>query len=107
MAARQGGRPLPRPLPRHRAPRRARSRATGRPHPGGRERPAPGGADATDALELALLLADEDARAGDYAQALHALDAAAALAGGVLPAAAAAKREAWLAALAPSEHAHP
>ena len=69
--------------------------------------PAPGGAGATDALELTLLLADEDARAGDYAQALHALDAAAALAGGVLPAAAAAKREAWLAALAPSEHAHP
>ncbi len=65
---------------------------------------APGGA---DALALTLLLADEDARAGDYAQALHALDGAAALAGGVLPAAAAAKREAWLAALGSREHAHP
>ena len=63
--------------------------------------------DAADALALTLLLADEDARAGDYAQALHALDGAAALAGGVLPAAAAAKREAWLAALGSREHAHP
>ena len=69
--------------------------------------PGAGGGDATDALELTLLLADEDARAGDYAQALHALDGAAALAGGVLPAAAAAKREAWLAALGSREHAHP
>ena len=51
------------------------------------------------ALELALLLADEDAAAGDYAQALHALDAAAALAGGVLPAAYAERRERWLAEL--------
>ena len=59
-------------------------------------------ADAADALELALLMADEDARAGDLAQAVHALDAAAALAGGVLPADAAGKREAWRAALAPA-----
>jgi sulfide:quinone oxidoreductase len=58
--------------------------------------PAP---DADDALELALLLADEDARTGDFAQALHALDAAAALGGGVLPRAAAEKRAAWRAAL--------
>jgi len=58
--------------------------------------PAP---DADEALELALLLADEDARTGDLAQALHALDAAAALGGGVLPAAAAEKRAAWRAAL--------
>jgi sulfide:quinone oxidoreductase len=57
--------------------------------------------DADDALELALLLADEDARAGDYAQALHALDAAAALGGGVLPVEAVRKREAWLAARGP------
>ena len=35
-----------------------------------------------DALELALLMADEDARAGDLRQALHALDAALALGGG-------------------------
>ena len=48
--------------------------------PGG---PAPD--DRDDALELALLLAAEDAAAGDRAQALHALDAAAALNGGVLP----------------------
>ena len=54
--------------------------------------PAP---DADDALQLALLLADEDARAGDFTQALHALDAAAALGGGVLPAEAARKRDAW------------
>jgi sulfide:quinone oxidoreductase len=57
--------------------------------------------DANEALELALLMADEDARAGDLAQALHALDAAAALAGGVLPAEAASKRDAWRAALSP------
>jgi sulfide:quinone oxidoreductase len=41
--------------------------------------------DRDDAYRLALLLAEEDARIGDYRQALHALDAAAALAGGVLP----------------------
>ena len=44
--------------------------------------PAP---DRDEAFQLALLLAEEDARIGDYRQALHALDAAAALAGGVLP----------------------
>ena len=48
------------------------------------------------ALDLALLLADEDAAAGDLPQALHALDAAAALAGGVLPVAYAERRERWL-----------
>ena len=42
-------------------------------------------ADRDDAYRLALLLAEEDAKVGDYRQALHALDAAAALAGGVLP----------------------
>jgi len=51
------------------------------------------------ALELALLLADEDAATGDLHQALHALDAAAALAGGVLPAAYDERRERWLAKL--------
>ena len=51
------------------------------------------------ALDLALLLADEDAAVGDYAQALHALDAAAALGGGVLPAAYAERRERWRAEL--------
>jgi sulfide:quinone oxidoreductase len=50
---------------------------------------------ARDALELALLMADEDAAAGDYAQALHALEAAAAMAGGILPGEYAARREAW------------
>jgi sulfide:quinone oxidoreductase len=54
--------------------------------------------DRDDARELAMLLADEEAATGDYAQALHALDAAAALTGGVLPAEWADKREAWLAA---------
>jgi sulfide:quinone oxidoreductase len=51
------------------------------------------------ALELALLLAEEDEAAGDLRQALHALDAAAALGGGVLPAAFAERRERWLAQL--------
>ena len=50
------------------------------------------------ALELALLLADEDAARGDYDQAVHALDAAAALGGGRLPAEVAERRERWLAA---------
>jgi sulfide:quinone oxidoreductase len=48
-----------------------------------------------DALELALLMADQDARAGDFRQALHALDAALALGGGALPAAYAARRSEW------------
>ncbi|HYI19144.1 MAG TPA: FAD-dependent oxidoreductase [Solirubrobacteraceae bacterium] len=48
-----------------------------------------------DAFELALLLADADAAAGDFRQAVHALDAAAALSGGVLPAEAARRRDAW------------
>jgi hypothetical protein len=52
-----------------------------------------GRSDHDAALDLALLLADEDAAAGDLPQALHALDAAAALAGGVLPAAYAERRE--------------
>ena len=42
-------------------------------------------ADRDEAYRLALLLAGEDAKVGDYRQALHALDAAAALADGVLP----------------------
>jgi sulfide:quinone oxidoreductase len=50
-----------------------------------------------EALELALLMAEQDAAAGDFRQAVHALDAAAALTGGVLPAPWAARREAWLA----------
>ena len=54
--------------------------------------PALGG---EDAVELALLMADEDALAGDLRQALHALDAALALGGGVLPAAYAARRAEW------------
>jgi sulfide:quinone oxidoreductase len=49
-----------------------------------------------DALELALLLADSDARWGDYASALNALDAAEALEG-ALPPEYEAKRRAWLA----------
>jgi hypothetical protein len=54
--------------------------------------PAPG---REDALELALLMADEDARAGDLRQALHALDAALALSGGVLPPRYAERRARW------------
>ena len=57
----------------------------------------PAAPDADDAVGLALLLADEDARAGE---ALHALDAAAALGGGILPAGAAEKRAVWRDALA-------
>ena len=53
-----------------------------------------GGGD-EDAMALALLLADEDARCGDYRQALHALDAARALTGGVLPDAYVAKQRDW------------
>jgi sulfide:quinone oxidoreductase len=58
------------------------------------------GGDGDDAVGLALLMAGQDVAAGDHAQALHALDAAAALAGGVLPADAAALRDECVAALA-------
>jgi sulfide:quinone oxidoreductase len=51
--------------------------------------------DHDDALALALELAGQDARLGDYRQAVHALDAAAALSGGVLPQRYAAQRDAW------------
>jgi sulfide:quinone oxidoreductase len=57
-----------------------------------RSAPAP---DHDDAFELALLLAEEDAKIGDYRQALHALDAAAALSGGVLPDTWAQNRSRW------------
>ena len=73
---------------------------------------APGAAAPADpaqrdaALELALLMADEDAEAGDLAHALHALDAAAALSGGVLPAAYAERRARWLARLTPTNGTH-
>jgi sulfide:quinone oxidoreductase len=60
--------------------------------------PAPGppvsDSEQEDALALALLLADCDARWGDYASALDALDAAEALAG-ALPPEYAAKRREW------------
>jgi sulfide:quinone oxidoreductase len=48
-----------------------------------------------EALALALAMAEQDARLGDFRQAVHALDAAAALTGGVLPAEYAARRDAW------------
>jgi sulfide:quinone oxidoreductase len=59
--------------------------------------PADGNGD--DALQLALLLAEGDAALGDYAQALHALDAASALGGGVLPAGWQRRRSKWLRAM--------
>jgi len=61
--------------------------------------PGPPSSDAEqqDALELALLLADCDARWGDYRSALHALDAAEALEG-TLPPEYEARRRAWRAA---------
>jgi sulfide:quinone oxidoreductase len=74
--------------------------ATARPHPLGAEplvdrvvRPddPEGGA----AVQLAVLLADEDAAGGDLAHALQALDAAAALCGGELPAEYAERRDRW------------
>jgi sulfide:quinone oxidoreductase len=79
--------------------------ATARPDPLGSElltdripvAGAPDPPDQSDALELALLLAECDARWGDYASALSALDAAYALSG-ALPAAYEAKRRAWVAA---------
>jgi sulfide:quinone oxidoreductase len=60
-------------------------------------RPPSGGQDDDRgaALELALLLADQDAAVGDFTQAVHALDAAFTLAGGVLPPGYAAKRTEW------------
>ncbi len=81
--------------------------ATARPQPLSAaplsDRAVPAGAPASeeehaDALELALLLADHDARWGDYASALHALDAAEALSG-TLPPEYVAKRRDW-------QHAH-
>jgi sulfide:quinone oxidoreductase len=64
-------------------------------------RPAGDGAEEHEAaLNLVLLLADEDAAAGDFSQAVHALDAATALAGGVLPAPYGERRERWLTELA-------
>lgn len=51
-----------------------------------------------DALELVLTLAEQDAALGDYAQALRALESAAALTGGVLPDVWAQRRAAWRAA---------
>jgi len=51
--------------------------------------------DRDDARELALLLAGEEAALGDYAQALRALDAAAALSGGLLPEEWARRRDEW------------
>ena len=58
-------------------------------------RPGVSAPDHDDAFELALLLAEEDAKFGDYRQALHALDAAAALSGGVLPDRWAESRSIW------------
>jgi sulfide:quinone oxidoreductase len=56
--------------------------------------------DRDDARELALLLAEEEAATGDYGRALQALDAAAALTGGIVEPEWARRREAWMAAQA-------
>jgi sulfide:quinone oxidoreductase len=56
-----------------------------------------------DALELALLLAEHDARFGDYTMALQALDSAEALAGALTPEYAAKRRD-WQRALAQEGH---
>jgi sulfide:quinone oxidoreductase len=77
--------------------------ATARPQPLGAEplvdrvvRPGrPDDAERAAALELAVLLADEDAAAGDLEHALQALDAAAALCGGALPPEYAERRTRW------------
>jgi sulfide:quinone oxidoreductase len=61
----------------------------------------PSAADRDEAYALALLLAEQDAEAGDYRQALHALDAAAALSGGVLPEEWSASRARWQRELTP------
>jgi sulfide:quinone oxidoreductase len=55
----------------------------------------PDGAEREAALELALLLAEEDAAAGDLTLAAQALDAAEALSAGPLPAEYAERREQW------------
>ena len=64
-------------------------------------RPGAADDDGDDARELALLMAQEDAAVGDYAQALRSLDAATMLAGGVLPAEWADRRRHWEAAHSP------
>lgn len=69
-----------------------------------RDRPAPprnpqSDAERTEARELALTIADHDARWGDYAMALHALEAAEAIEG-VLPPEYEDKRRQWRAAAA-------
>jgi sulfide:quinone oxidoreductase len=58
-------------------------------------------ADRDEAYRLAMLLAEQDAELGDYRQALQALDAAAALAGGVLPDEWVESRARWERELAP------
>jgi sulfide:quinone oxidoreductase len=60
-----------------------------------------------DAFALAVLVAEEDARLGDFVQAVHALDAAAALRGGILPEELAAKQKAWAAEAGGARRASP
>jgi sulfide:quinone oxidoreductase len=54
------------------------------------------GEDRDDARELALMLAEEEAAMHQYSRAVHALDAAAMLTGGVLPDEWAERRERWM-----------
>ena len=91
---REGRRSLPRTVPGHRAPGLAR--ATSRSSTARAQRPhGPRDRVARTRSRSRSLVAEEDARLGDYRQAVHALDAAAALSGGVLPSDYAARREAW------------
>ena len=92
VAARQGRGALPRSLPRRCASRTSgrRTARRSRCHPGGEARDP----EYQDALELALILADCDARWGDYRSALSALDAAEALEG-ALPSRYEVKRREW------------
>lgn len=100
VASRQDRRSLSRAAAGHRQAGRARGRAADGSH-----RPLVRSGPETDreaALDLALLVAEEDAATGDFAQAVQAVDAAGALAGGLLAAEYQAKRAAWSAASQPS-----
>jgi sulfide:quinone oxidoreductase len=87
---------------RYLAPYLADARAIGLDAGPMRDRTAQSGGDtgaSSDAVALALMLAEEDAAAGDHRMALEALEAAASLRGGVLPTEYAELRKQWIAEL--------